>query len=113
MTALGTGRKQLTSTAGQVNLRPYRCTRSMCLAMRRLPGRAMMNRSPHSRPAHQYRTSNFSSPGIAASSTTASVPCPILAKAAAEMMDSVLPFSSSATTGWVPTSDTRNGSSAQ
>ncbi len=71
----------------------------MFLATRLLPGRAMRNRSPHSRPAHQYRMSNFISPGIAASSTTASVPSPALANAAAEMMDSVLPFSTSATTG--------------
>jgi hypothetical protein len=71
----------------------------MCFAMRWLPGRAMRNRSPHSRPAHQYKASNFISPGIAASSTTASVPSPARAKAAAEIMDSVLPFSSSATTG--------------
>ena len=85
----------------------------MCFASRRLPGRAMMNRSPHSRPAHQYSTSNFIRPGIAASSTTVSVPLPALANAAAEIIDSVPPFSSSATTGWVPSSDTRNGSRAQ
>jgi hypothetical protein len=85
--------------AGQVNLGPARCTRPRYLAARRLPGRAMMNRSPHNRPAHQYKMSNFIRPGIAASSTTASVPSPALAKAAAEIMDSVLPLSSSATTG--------------
>src|SRR5215467_8318351 len=113
MMALGMGRKELSTMAGQVSLGPARCTRSMCLATRRLPGMATMNRSPHNRPAHQYKMSNFIRPGIAASRITASVPCPTLANAAAEMMDSVLPFSSSATTGCVPTSDTRNGSSAQ
>ena len=58
-----------------------------------------MNRSPQSRPAHQNKASNFISPGMAASSTRATVPSPALANAAAEIMDSVLPFSSSATTG--------------
>ena len=72
-----------------------------------------MMRSPHRRPAHQYRMSNFISPGRAASSTTTSVPCPTRTNAAAEMIASVLPFSSSGSTGWVPTSDARNGSSAQ
>ena len=99
MIALGMGRKELATTAGQVSLRPVRCTRAMCLTARLLPGRAMMNRSPHRRPAHQYKRSNFISPGIAASSTTASVPCPVLANAAAEMIASMLPLSSSATTG--------------
>src|SRR5215470_2025203 len=113
MIARGTGRKELSTMAGQVNLGPASCTRPRYLAARRLPGRATMNRSPHNRPAHQNKMSNFIRPGMAASSTTASAPCPTLANAAAEMIDSVLPFSSSATTGWVPISDTRNGSSAQ
>ena len=72
-----------------------------------------MTRSPHSRPAHQKSGSKIISPGMAASSATTSDPCPTRANAAAETIASVLPFSSSDTTGWVPSSDARNGSSAQ
>ncbi len=50
---------------------------------------------------------------MAASSTTMSDPCPIRAKAAAETIASVLPLSSTSTTGWVPTSGARNGSRTQ
>ena len=114
MIAVGMGRKGATSTAGQVNLRPQRCTRSMYLAPRlRLPDSSRMRRSPHSRPAHQYSTSNFISPGMAASSTTTSVPCPTRTNAAAEMMAAVFPFSTSSATGWVPTSGATNGSRVQ
>jgi hypothetical protein len=114
MIAFGTGRNGLTSTAGQENARPRRRTRAMYLAPRLpRPPSSMMTRSPHSRPAHQYSGSNFISPGMAASSTTGSVPCPTRANAAAATMASVLPFSTSSSTGWVPTSAARSGSSAQ
>ena len=72
-----------------------------------------MTRSPHSRPAHQKSGSNLISPGMAASSTTTSDPCPTRANAAAAMIASVLPFSSSSSTGWVPTREARNGSITQ
>ena len=110
MIALGMGRNGATITAGQVNLRPQRCTRAMYLAprLRRPPNRAI-TRSPHSRPAHQNRGSNFISPTRAASSTTISDPCPTRANAAAATIPSVLPFSSTRNTGWVPTREARNG----
>ena len=111
MIAFGMGRNWLIRTAGQVNLRPQRSTRPMYLAPRlRLPDSSAMMRSPHSRPAHQYSGSNFISPGTAASSATTSDPCPTRAKAAAAMIASVLPFSNSLSTGWVPSSSARNGS---
>ncbi len=54
MIALGIGRNGAMITAGQVNLRPHRCTRPMYLAPRlRLPPSMLMKRSPHSLPAHQ------------------------------------------------------------
>lgn len=86
----------------------------MYLTPRRLlPDSKMMIFSPHSVPAHHQITSNFISPGMAASSATMSVPWPVLAKAAAEMIDSVLPFSSSESTGWVPTREARHGISTR
>ena len=57
--------------------------------------------------------SNFISPGIAASRTTVSEPCPTRANAAADTIASVEPFSTSSSTGWVPTRLARNGSSAR
>ena len=114
MIALGMGRNGETITAGQVNLRPQRCTRAMYLAPRlRRPPNSAITRSPHSRPAHQKSGSNFISPKRAASSTTISVPCPTRANAAAATIASVLPFSSSSSTGWVPTREARNGRMAQ
>jgi len=114
MMAFGMGKNGEMMTAGQVNLRPQRCTRAMYFSPRlRLPPNSTMMRSPHSRPAHQYSGSNFISPGTAASSATISVPCPTRANAAAEMMDSVPPPISSDHTGWVPTRWVRRGSVTQ
>ena len=48
-----------------------------------------------------------------ASTTTTSDSCPTRAKAAPATTASVLPFSSSSATGWVPTREARNGSTAQ
>ena len=54
MIALGMGRNGEMTTAGQVNLRPQRCTCPMYLVPRlRRPDSSAMTRSPHSRPAHQ------------------------------------------------------------
>jgi hypothetical protein len=50
---------------------------------------------------------------MAASTATAIVPCPTRAKEAAEMIASVLPLISSDHTGWWPTSEARNGSTAR
>ena len=76
MIALGMGRKELITTAGQVNCGLPAARDPCAWPTRLLPGMAMMNRSPQSRPAHQYKGSNLISPGIAASSTRASVPSP-------------------------------------
>ena len=57
--------------------------------------------------------SNFISPGMAASSTMTSDPCPTRTNAAAEIIAAVFPFSTSSSTGWVPTSGATNGSRAQ
>jgi len=86
----------------------------MYLAPRlRRPDSSAITRSPHSRPAHQKSGSNFITPKTPASSTATRLPCPTRANAAAAMIASVLPFSSSSSTGWVPSSGARNGSMAQ
>ena len=54
--------------------------------------------------------SNFIVPMIPRISSTASEPCPLLANAAADTIASVEPFSSTETSGWVPTRLARNGS---
>ena len=57
--------------------------------------------------------SNFIMPMVPRISSTASEPCPLLANAAAETIASVEPFSTTDTSGWVPTRLARNGSRAR